>query len=66
MKAIKNNKSGPPEVLEFLEVSKPKPAADEVLIRVYAATVTRGDVILRKLHPLLYLQIGRASCRERV
>jgi NADPH:quinone reductase-like Zn-dependent oxidoreductase len=58
MKAIKNNKSGPPEVLEFLEVSKPKPAADEVLIRVYAATVTRGDVILRKLHPLLYLPMS--------
>ena len=34
------------------------PTDDEVLIRVHAATVTRGDVILRKLHPLLYLPMS--------
>jgi NADPH:quinone reductase-like Zn-dependent oxidoreductase len=58
MKAIQYKKSGSPEVLELLEVSKPKPAVGEVLIKVYAATVTRGDVILRKLHPLLYLPMS--------
>ena len=49
--------SGPPEVLEF-EVKKPTPADNEVLIRVHAATVTQGDVMLRKLHPLLYLPMS--------
>ena len=52
MKAIVCTKSGPPDVLELREVEKPTPKDNEVLIRVYAATVTRGDVILRKLHPL--------------
>lgn len=58
MKAIQHKKSGSPEVLEFLEVRKPTPTDNEVLIRVYAASVTRGDVILRKLHPLLYLPMS--------
>jgi NADPH:quinone reductase-like Zn-dependent oxidoreductase len=55
MKAIVYTKSGPPEVLQLKEVAKPIPKEDEVLIRVQAATVTRGDIMLRKLHPLLYL-----------
>jgi NADPH:quinone reductase-like Zn-dependent oxidoreductase len=55
MKAIVYTKSGPPEVLQLKEVAKPVPKEDEVLIRVQAATVTRGDIMLRKLHPLLYL-----------
>jgi NADPH:quinone reductase-like Zn-dependent oxidoreductase len=58
MKAIQHKKSSLPEVLEFLEVSKPKSAEGEVLIRVHAATVTRGDVILRKIHPFLYLPMS--------
>jgi NADPH:quinone reductase-like Zn-dependent oxidoreductase len=55
MKAIVCTKSGPPEVLQLKEVEKPIPKENEVLIRVHAATVTRGDIVLRKLHPLLYL-----------
>jgi NADPH:quinone reductase-like Zn-dependent oxidoreductase len=55
MKAIVCTKYGPPEVLQLKEVAKPVPKEDEVLIRVRAATVTRGDIMLRKLHPLLYL-----------
>jgi NADPH:quinone reductase-like Zn-dependent oxidoreductase len=55
MKAIICTRSGPPDVLELREVDKPVPKENEVLIRVHAATVTRGDVMLRKLHPLLAL-----------
>ena len=55
MKAIVCTKSGPPDVLEMREVDKPVPKDNEVLIRVHAATVTRGDVMLRKLHPLIVL-----------
>ena len=58
MKAIVSQKHGPPDVLQLQEVMKPKPADGEVLVRVHAATVTQGDVMLRKLHPLLYLPMS--------
>jgi len=35
--------------LELLEVEKPLPKKDELLIRIRATTVTSGDVIVRKL-----------------
>ena len=57
MKAIVCTKSGPPDVLALMEVQRPIPADQEVLIKVHAATVTRGDVILRKMHPLLALPL---------
>jgi NADPH:quinone reductase-like Zn-dependent oxidoreductase len=57
MKAIVCTRYGPPDVLQLKEVEKPIPKADEVLIRVHAATVTSGDVMLRKLHPLLFLPL---------
>jgi NADPH:quinone reductase-like Zn-dependent oxidoreductase len=58
MKAIVQTKSGPPEGLQLQELDKPVPKDNEVLIKVHAATVTTGDVILRKLHPLLFLFMG--------
>ena len=43
MRAAINTKYGPPEVVEVLEVDKPIYKDDEVLIKVYAATVNRTD-----------------------
>jgi NADPH:quinone reductase-like Zn-dependent oxidoreductase len=58
MRAIVCTRPGPPEVLELREVAKPVPRESEVLVKVYAATVTRGDVVLRRLHPLFLRLIG--------
>jgi NADPH:quinone reductase-like Zn-dependent oxidoreductase len=49
MKAMVLTKFGPPEVLQLKEVAKPAPNDNEVLIRIYATTVTAGDCELRGL-----------------
>ena len=45
MRAVVHDRYGPPEVLRVDDVERPVPKDDEVLVRVHASTVTRGDAM---------------------
>ena len=58
MKAIVCTKYGPPDVLQLTEVAKPTPADDEVLIKLYAASVNPLDRYTMRGAPLIRLIPG--------
>ena len=45
MRAVVHERYGPPEVLRVADVERPVPKEDEVLVRVHASTVTRGEAM---------------------
>lgn len=47
MKAVVYSKYGPPEVARLMEVPKPIPKDNEVLVKVYSSTVNRTDAGFR-------------------
>ena len=66
MRAVVHNRYGPPDVLRIAEVEKPVPAADEVLVRVQATTVTQTDCHMRRARPLFWrFMLGLRRPRRR-
>jgi NADPH:quinone reductase-like Zn-dependent oxidoreductase len=57
MRAAEADRYGPPEVLRIVQVEKPAPAPDEVLVRIHAAAVTMSDIFIRsgRVTPLLFI-----------
>jgi len=53
MKAIVYRNYGPPEVLTLEEIEKPAPGEDQVLVKVYAASINYGDWGLLRGEPFL-------------
>jgi NADPH:quinone reductase-like Zn-dependent oxidoreductase len=54
MRAVVQDRYGPPEVLRIEEVARPVPKDDEVLIRIRATTVTQSDTHVRAAHPFFW------------
>jgi NADPH:quinone reductase-like Zn-dependent oxidoreductase len=54
MRAVVQDRYGPPEVLRIEEVERPVPKDDEVLIRVRASTVTQTDTHARRADLFLW------------
>lgn len=51
MKAITCTKYGSPDVLKLIEIDRPTPQANEILIKVHASSVTAADSMIRKGTP---------------
>ena len=68
MKAIVHRRYGPPEVVELREVEKPAMTADDLLVRVRAASPNPMDVhfVAGRPYPLRLLTGLRKPRRERV
>ena len=54
MKAVVQDRYGPPDVLRIEEVERPVPKDDEVLIRIRASTVSQTDTHARAARPIFW------------
>jgi NADPH:quinone reductase-like Zn-dependent oxidoreductase len=53
MKAIDYTEYGPPEVLQLMEVERPTPGDNAVLVKIYASSVNPADWHLMRAEPFL-------------
>lgn len=66
MKAIVYTRYGPPDVLQFQDVPKPTPAGDQVLIKLYAASVNPLDRHFMRGKPLFVCLMSGSFSSEHV
>ena len=65
MKAIVYKEYGPPDVLNLEALQKPTPKADEVLLKVHAASANAADWHLMRADPFLVRVMGFGLLRPR-
>lgn len=58
MQAVLHTRYGPPDALNVREVDRPTPGADEVLVRVHAASVNAADWHVMRGEPFLVRLMG--------
>jgi NADPH:quinone reductase-like Zn-dependent oxidoreductase len=58
MQAIVNTKYGSPDVLQLIEVERPTPQDNEVLVKVHAASVNAAELHLLRGKPFLMRFMG--------
>jgi NADPH:quinone reductase-like Zn-dependent oxidoreductase len=67
MKAVIASRYGPPNILKIEDVEKPVPGHNEVLIKVFAATVNRTDCAMLRAKPwFMRLMTGFLKPRRRI
>lgn len=66
MKAIVYKKYGPPDVLELKEIDKPVPGKDQVLVKVYAASINSWDWDLVRGKPYIIRLWGLTKPRYEI
>jgi NADPH:quinone reductase-like Zn-dependent oxidoreductase len=66
MKAAVFTEYGPPDVLRIIEVEKPTPKDDEVLVEVRAASLNAGDWYLMRGKPFLVRLTGAGLLKPKV
>ncbi len=54
MRAVVHDRYGPPDVLRIEQVEPPVPVEDEVLVKIWATTVSRADCHRRAASPFLW------------
>ena len=65
MKAIVFEKYGPPDVLQLKDVEKPVPEDDEVLIKVYAASINTDDWNTMRAKPFFVRMMGNGFLKPK-
>ncbi len=58
MRAVVQKRAGSPDRLVMADVPQPVPEPTEVLVRIQATSVTRGDVVMRKMPRLVARLFG--------
>lgn len=65
MRAVVQDRYGPPEVLRVDDVERPVPKEDEVLVRVVASTITRGDAMRVRFEDYRFVRVFTGIRRPR-